>query len=135
MAALIYSMCALTALLCAVLLLQAYWRGGYRLLLWSGLCFAGLDQQRASGRRQDRAADGGPVDVALGRGARREVLAADAFFLLFAVAFALDAATRLMLGMSELSDEQEPLFYLARLVTFGLILLAIADKNRGGGGS
>jgi hypothetical protein len=105
MAALIYSMCALTALLCAVLLLQAYWRGGYRLLLWSGLCFAGLDQQRASGRRQDRAADGGPVDVALGRGARREVLAADARPLLpFAVAFALDAATRLMLGMSELSD-------------------------------
>jgi hypothetical protein len=59
----------------------------------------------------------------------------DRFFLLFAVAFALDAATRLMLGMSELSDEQEPLFYLARLVTFGLILLAIANKNRGGGGS
>jgi hypothetical protein len=24
------------------LLLQAYWRGGYRLLLWSGLCFVGL---------------------------------------------------------------------------------------------
>ena len=42
MAAIIYSLCALTALLCAVLLLQAYWRGGYRLLLWSGLCFAGL---------------------------------------------------------------------------------------------
>jgi hypothetical protein len=42
MAAIIYSLCALTALLCAVLLLHAYWRGGYRLLLWSGLCFAGL---------------------------------------------------------------------------------------------
>ena len=40
-----------------------------------------------------------------------------------------------MLGMSELSHEQEPLFYLARLVTFGLILLAIADKSRGRGGS
>jgi hypothetical protein len=42
MAATIYGLCALTALLCTVLLLQAYRRSGYRLLLWSGLCFAGL---------------------------------------------------------------------------------------------
>jgi hypothetical protein len=42
MAATIYGLCALTALACCVLLLQAYRRGGYRLLLWSGLCFAGL---------------------------------------------------------------------------------------------
>ena len=42
MAATIYGLCALTALLCTILLLQAYRRGGYRLLLWSGLCFAGL---------------------------------------------------------------------------------------------
>jgi Family of unknown function (DUF5985) len=38
----IYSLCALTALLCAWLLLQAYGRNRYRLLLWSGLCFTGL---------------------------------------------------------------------------------------------
>ena len=42
MAATIYGLCALTALLCTVLLLQGYRRGRYRLLLWSGLCFAGL---------------------------------------------------------------------------------------------
>jgi hypothetical protein len=42
MAAVIYTLCALTALLCAVLLLQAYSRGRYSLLLWSGLCFVGL---------------------------------------------------------------------------------------------
>lgn len=42
MAALTYSLCALTALLCTVLLLSAYRRSRYRLLLWSGLCFAGL---------------------------------------------------------------------------------------------
>ena len=42
MAATIYTLCALTAALCTVLLLQAYVRGRYRLLLWSGLCFAGL---------------------------------------------------------------------------------------------
>jgi hypothetical protein len=38
----IYALCALTAALCAVLLLQSYTRSGYRLLLWSGLCFVGL---------------------------------------------------------------------------------------------
>ena len=42
MAVAIYSLCTLTALTCACLLLQAFRRGGYRLLLWSGLCFAGL---------------------------------------------------------------------------------------------
>jgi hypothetical protein len=38
----VYSLCALTAALCTVLLLQSYARRGFRLLLWSGLCFAGL---------------------------------------------------------------------------------------------
>ena len=42
MGALIYSLCTVAALICASLLLHAYWRGGYRLLLWSGLCFVGL---------------------------------------------------------------------------------------------
>lgn len=42
MAGVIYGLCALTALLCAFLLLQAYRRSGYKLLLWSGLCFVGL---------------------------------------------------------------------------------------------
>ena len=42
MAVSIYTLCALTALLCACLLLQAYLRSRSRLLLWSGLCFAGL---------------------------------------------------------------------------------------------
>jgi hypothetical protein len=42
MAAIIYLLCALTAFVCAWLLLRAYFRGRYRLLLWSGLCFAGL---------------------------------------------------------------------------------------------
>jgi hypothetical protein len=42
MAAIIYSLCALTALGCAWLLLRGYGRSRYKLLLWSGLCFAGL---------------------------------------------------------------------------------------------
>lgn len=39
---LIYALCALTALACACLLLRAWARSRARLLLWSGLCFAGL---------------------------------------------------------------------------------------------
>lgn len=47
MAAIVYLLCAITAALCAGLLLLAYWRGRYRLLLWSGLCFAGLTLNNA----------------------------------------------------------------------------------------
>jgi hypothetical protein len=42
MAAIIYSLCALTALGCAILLIRGYRRSRYRLLFWSGLCFAGI---------------------------------------------------------------------------------------------
>jgi hypothetical protein len=42
MAAVIYTLCMLTSLACAALLLHAWRRTSYRLLLWSGLCFAGL---------------------------------------------------------------------------------------------
>jgi hypothetical protein len=42
MAALIYLLCAGTALICTALLIRAYLRSRYRLLLWSGICFAGL---------------------------------------------------------------------------------------------
>jgi hypothetical protein len=38
----IYGLCAATSALCAALLLAAYFRQKYRLLLWSGLCFVGL---------------------------------------------------------------------------------------------
>lgn len=39
---LVYVLCALTSVACAVLLLRGYRRSGQRLLLWSGLCFLGL---------------------------------------------------------------------------------------------
>jgi hypothetical protein len=42
MATLVYALCALTSLACAVLLLRGYMSSRARLLLWSGLCFAGL---------------------------------------------------------------------------------------------
>ena len=37
-----YILCTLVCLVCAVMLLRGYFRGRHRLLLWSGLCFAGL---------------------------------------------------------------------------------------------
>jgi hypothetical protein len=42
LAGIVYFLCALSAAGCAILLLQSYVRSGYRLLLWSGLCFTGL---------------------------------------------------------------------------------------------
>lgn len=38
----VYALCALTSLACAVLLLRGFARSRARLLLWSGLCFVGL---------------------------------------------------------------------------------------------
>jgi hypothetical protein len=48
MAVVFYGLCTLTALLCAWLLLRAYHRSRYRLLLWGGLCFAGLTLNNAT---------------------------------------------------------------------------------------
>ena len=47
MGAVVYLLCAVAAFICAVLLLRAYRRTGARLLLWSGLCFAGLTVSNA----------------------------------------------------------------------------------------
>src|SRR6476659_2303018 len=42
MAEAVYALCAVTCLLCAVLLLRGYRQSQLRLLLWSSLCFIGL---------------------------------------------------------------------------------------------
>jgi hypothetical protein len=47
MAGLFYALCTLTALFCAWLLLRAYFRSRYKLLLWGGLCFLGLTLNNA----------------------------------------------------------------------------------------
>ena len=54
----------------------------------------------------------------------------DSFFLLFAVSFGGDAATRAILAVWRLSEDTEPLIYVSRLFTFGLIIVAIVLKNR-----
>lgn len=43
----VYLLCAATALACAALLLRGYGRSQARLLLWAGLCFAGLTLNNA----------------------------------------------------------------------------------------
>lgn len=40
MGLLVYALCALTSLVCAIMLTRGYRRSRVRLLLWSALCFA-----------------------------------------------------------------------------------------------
>jgi hypothetical protein len=47
MAALVYVLCTITALLCTVLLARGYARTRSRLLLWSAICFGGLTVNNA----------------------------------------------------------------------------------------
>ena len=54
----------------------------------------------------------------------------DSLFLLFAIAFGVDALTRFTLGLVNPSNEAEPLFYMCRLATFALIAAGIVLKNR-----
>jgi hypothetical protein len=42
MATIVYALCGLTSIACAVLLLRGYSASRARLLLWAGLCFVGL---------------------------------------------------------------------------------------------
>jgi hypothetical protein len=53
----------------------------------------------------------------------------DRFFLFFALSFCIEGTGRLLLSLSY-SSEYEPFIYMVRLFAFGIILLAIADKNR-----
>jgi hypothetical protein len=54
----------------------------------------------------------------------------DRFFLFFAGSFWLEAINRVALAVVPHASEREPLFYLVRLVAYGLILAAIWQKNR-----
>jgi Family of unknown function (DUF5985) len=54
----------------------------------------------------------------------------DRFFLFFAIAFFVEALNRVVLGLTTVAQEHEPFFYLVRLLAFGLIIVAIIDKNR-----
>jgi hypothetical protein len=54
----------------------------------------------------------------------------DRFFLYFCGSFWIEAALRVVLGLLVDVAESNPVTYVARLLAYGLILLAILDKNR-----
>jgi len=54
----------------------------------------------------------------------------DRFFLLFALSFWIEGVNRVMLYETVGLNEEAPVYYLIRLVAYGLILAAIIDKNR-----
>lgn len=54
----------------------------------------------------------------------------DRFFLFFALSFGVEGINRLLSGLTQTLYEDARLFYLIRLVSYGLILVAIWDKNR-----
>lgn len=55
----------------------------------------------------------------------------DRFFLLFALSFLIEGVNRVALYESVGLSEDAPVYYLIRLIAYGLILAAIIDKNRG----
>ena len=54
----------------------------------------------------------------------------DRFFLFFALSFWIEGAQRFVVFQIVGADEASPLYYLPRLVAYGLIIVAIVDKNR-----
>jgi len=56
----------------------------------------------------------------------------DRFFLYFAISFWIEGVNRILLGLIWGVREDVPTYYLIRLVAYGLILVAILDKNKRG---
>jgi uncharacterized membrane protein HdeD (DUF308 family) len=54
----------------------------------------------------------------------------DSLFIWFAIAFFIEAVSRCVLVFQPTTNENEPLFYLPRLLAFSLIALAVLLKNR-----
>jgi len=54
----------------------------------------------------------------------------DRLFLLFALSFVILSLNRVALGIAQQQQTRGDYFYWIRLIAFGIILLAILDKNR-----
>jgi hypothetical protein len=54
----------------------------------------------------------------------------DRFFLFFAASFAVEGANRVYASLSGSFNEDVPAIYGVRLLSYALIIVAIADKNR-----
>lgn len=53
----------------------------------------------------------------------------DRLFLYFAISFLLEAANRTVFAYNGAYNEEATLYYIARLLSYGLILWAIIEKN------
>jgi len=53
----------------------------------------------------------------------------DLLFLAFALAFVVEACTRVMAMFSERPNESSPWFYVARAIAYGVVVAAIIKKN------
>jgi len=53
----------------------------------------------------------------------------DRFFLFFALSFFIEGANRIALYPSVGAQEEVPVYYLIRLVSYSLIIVAIVSKN------
>lgn len=54
----------------------------------------------------------------------------DRFFLFFALSFWIEGANRFVLSRQAGPGEDDPVYYLIRLLAYALIIAAIVDKNR-----
>jgi hypothetical protein len=54
----------------------------------------------------------------------------DRFFLFFALSFFIEGVNRIVFYLAVGLNEDQPVYYLVRLIAYGLILAAIIDKNR-----
>jgi len=54
----------------------------------------------------------------------------DRFFALFAAAFLILAVNWLLVAIWQPGSETRPFFYILRLAAFGLIMVAVWEKNR-----
>ena len=54
----------------------------------------------------------------------------DRFFLFLMLSFWIEALNRVHMAVGQSSNEDLPIHYVVRLVSYGLILIAILDKNR-----
>lgn len=54
----------------------------------------------------------------------------DRFFLFFMLSFWIEAANRVHMAMTGAWNEDDPVHYLVRLLSYALIVAAIWDKNR-----
>jgi Family of unknown function (DUF5985) len=55
----------------------------------------------------------------------------DRFFFYFIVSFGVEVVCRYLLIYTTFNSESEPLVYSLRLLSYAVILIGIADKNRG----